>query len=192
MEQFHTTSKIPDLQHPLNRAERTHRPWRKRQQKLNQELRTKNRQRLEWRYWRTGNENQAPKIRPGGCEDQAGDEGSSGQATTYSRMKRRGRAHNMRRRKPNAGTELGAENNRQRPEKSPAKIAKIENRERLGSMESWRKKLEPTLAHGKRKSGVLFGPATRKADQASKTKTGVGKSGGREQKLGTMKAVSEL
>jgi hypothetical protein len=52
--------------------------------------------------------------------------------------------------------------------------------------------LEPELAHGKRKSGVFFGLAPSKADQASKTKTGAGKSGGREQKLGTMKAASEL
>jgi hypothetical protein len=52
--------------------------------------------------------------------------------------------------------------------------------------------LEPALTHGKRKSGVSFGPAARKGDQASKTKTGAGKSGGGEQKLGTMKAATEL
>jgi hypothetical protein len=68
---------------------------------LDQGLRTENRQWPDQRSWWAGNENQEPKIRLGGCEDRARDEGSSGKTTTCSRMKKRGRAHNMRQRKPN-------------------------------------------------------------------------------------------
>jgi hypothetical protein len=47
-------------------------------------------------------------------------------------------------------------------------------------------------SHTAKEIQVFFGPAARKVDQDSKTKTGAGKSSGGEQKLETMKPASEL